>query len=452
MTRSARHRGPITPRWVRGLLTGALLAVVSTSGTGCGLSYVFRNISPLHPTGWSFAWPILPSQQQRLEEDMAREERDRVPILDPIPGEFAPGDLPRPAQRGRGLGQGAQVPQRLAPLLRGPAQQRPVPHREDRRHDRPVQGLSRWPAPASSSTATTSAPSTSTSCTGRTTRSRSTTSITASRSSTSTRTTSAAAAARPSRRPPDRQRIPRNGPARPPAAPGPNPGPVGHPHLAHAVRGLSIPPPPRFGRPDACRGGDIPRKIRPMSSRLRRIGFSLLAIVLAGPGPGTRRRAGHASRGREDRDPGTRRRRADRRGNCRARPRPASRSSPRGRDAAPPGAGSRGGLRGAGPRPFVGLPAVPARSGTRPAGLGPARVRDRVDHPPGRWSRRPPDRPASGRGAGVAPACRRGAGASATASRRSRARAGPGSATPRSSTSPGRRASTASACRRGGRR
>jgi hypothetical protein len=91
MTRSARHRGPITPRWVRGLLTGALLAIVSTSGTGCGLSYVFRHISPLHPTGWSFAWPILPSQSQRLEEDMAREERDRVPILDPIPGEFAPG-------------------------------------------------------------------------------------------------------------------------------------------------------------------------------------------------------------------------------------------------------------------------------------------------------------------------------------------------------------------------
>ena len=31
MTRSARHRGPMTPRWVRGLLSGAFLAVVSTS-------------------------------------------------------------------------------------------------------------------------------------------------------------------------------------------------------------------------------------------------------------------------------------------------------------------------------------------------------------------------------------------------------------------------------------
>src|SRR5439155_17866538 len=90
MTRSARHQGRTAPRWVRGLIAGALVAVVSTGAAGCGLSYVFRGISPLHPTGWSFAWPILPSQQQRLEEDMKREERDRVPILDPIPGEFAP--------------------------------------------------------------------------------------------------------------------------------------------------------------------------------------------------------------------------------------------------------------------------------------------------------------------------------------------------------------------------
>src|SRR3954468_24753643 len=90
MTRSARQLGPLTPRWVRGLLSGVLLAAVSTGATGCGLSYVYRSISPLHVTGWSFAWPILPSQQQRLEEDIEREKRDRVPILDPIPGEFAP--------------------------------------------------------------------------------------------------------------------------------------------------------------------------------------------------------------------------------------------------------------------------------------------------------------------------------------------------------------------------
>ena len=62
MSRSARHQGPLTPRWVRGLLTGALMAFFSTSFVGCGLDYVFRNISPLHPTGWSFAFPILPSQ------------------------------------------------------------------------------------------------------------------------------------------------------------------------------------------------------------------------------------------------------------------------------------------------------------------------------------------------------------------------------------------------------
>jgi hypothetical protein len=90
MTRSTRPTGPLTPRWVRGLLAGVLFTWVSTGLTGCGLSYVFRNISPLHPTGWSFAWPILPSQSQRLEEDMAREAEDRVPVLDPIAGEFAP--------------------------------------------------------------------------------------------------------------------------------------------------------------------------------------------------------------------------------------------------------------------------------------------------------------------------------------------------------------------------
>ncbi len=90
MTRSARQRGPTTPRWVRGLLAGALLAATTTGMTGCGLSYVFRKIAPLHPTGWSFAWPIFASQSQALEHDMAAEKRDRVPILDPIVGEFAP--------------------------------------------------------------------------------------------------------------------------------------------------------------------------------------------------------------------------------------------------------------------------------------------------------------------------------------------------------------------------
>ncbi|MDX2036363.1 MAG: hypothetical protein SFX72_06905 [Isosphaeraceae bacterium] len=100
MTRSARQLGPIAPRWVRGLMTGALLAVFSTNMVGCGLSYVFRNVSPLHPTGWSFAWPIFATQSQRLEEDMEREERDRVPILDPIPGEFAPPScLDEPSDR-----------------------------------------------------------------------------------------------------------------------------------------------------------------------------------------------------------------------------------------------------------------------------------------------------------------------------------------------------------------
>ncbi len=90
MTQSARHRTPLRPRWVRALLGFAAVALVASVPTGCGLSYVYQDIAPLHPTGWSFVWPILPSQQQRLEEDIAKEERDRVPILDPVPGEFAP--------------------------------------------------------------------------------------------------------------------------------------------------------------------------------------------------------------------------------------------------------------------------------------------------------------------------------------------------------------------------
>jgi hypothetical protein len=72
-------------------MAGGFLAFVAIGNVGCGIDYVFRNISPLHVTGWSFAWPILPSQSQRLEEDIKREEANKVPILDPIPAEFAPG-------------------------------------------------------------------------------------------------------------------------------------------------------------------------------------------------------------------------------------------------------------------------------------------------------------------------------------------------------------------------
>ena len=100
MFQSARPRSPMTPRWVRGLIAGASLAVIATSHVGCGIDYVFREISPLHVTGWSFAFPILPSQQQRLERDMQREKRDRVPILDPIPGDFVPAAcLDPPSER-----------------------------------------------------------------------------------------------------------------------------------------------------------------------------------------------------------------------------------------------------------------------------------------------------------------------------------------------------------------
>ena len=39
MFQSARHRSPMTPRWVRGLISGAFLAVISTTHLGCGLDY-----------------------------------------------------------------------------------------------------------------------------------------------------------------------------------------------------------------------------------------------------------------------------------------------------------------------------------------------------------------------------------------------------------------------------
>ena len=63
MSRSARHQGPLTPRWVRGLLTGALMAFFSTSFVGCGLDYVFRNISPLgsDDTAWGIETSSTPA-------------------------------------------------------------------------------------------------------------------------------------------------------------------------------------------------------------------------------------------------------------------------------------------------------------------------------------------------------------------------------------------------------
>ena len=88
MTRSARFRGPLTPRWVRGLMLGGLFAVITTGSIGCGLVYVARNMSPLHVTGWSTIYPITPYASQTLEEDLDKEKADRVPILDPLPSEY----------------------------------------------------------------------------------------------------------------------------------------------------------------------------------------------------------------------------------------------------------------------------------------------------------------------------------------------------------------------------
>ena len=194
MFRSARHRSPITPRWVRGLLAGAFLAFRRDQQRRMRprLRLPQHLAAARHGMVVRLADPAVAIAAARRRHQARRARQDPDPR--PDPGRVRPGGLPRPAQRGRGLEQGAQVQERLPAVLRNPAQQRPDPDREDRREDRPVQGLSRWPDPASSSTATTSARSITTSSTGRTIRSRSTTSITRSRSSTSTRTTSAAAA------------------------------------------------------------------------------------------------------------------------------------------------------------------------------------------------------------------------------------------------------------------
>ena len=188
MTRSAPQRGPTPPRWVRGLLAGAFMALSTTGMGGCGLSYVFRNISPLHPTGWSFAWPIFASQSKALEQDMADEERDRVPILDPVPGEFAPPNCLDPPSE-------AEAWRKVPKFERGS----PVFYETQRNNARfliekigdkadPVK-IYPLAGRAACTTAITSARSTSTSSTGRTTRSPSTTGPPGSRSSTSTRIT-----------------------------------------------------------------------------------------------------------------------------------------------------------------------------------------------------------------------------------------------------------------------
>ena len=72
-------------------MAGASLAFVATNNVGCGLDYVSATSRRCtSPAGRS---PGRSSRrnQQRLEEDIKREEeRNKVPILDPIPTEFAP--------------------------------------------------------------------------------------------------------------------------------------------------------------------------------------------------------------------------------------------------------------------------------------------------------------------------------------------------------------------------
>ncbi|ADV62059.1 hypothetical protein Isop_1474 [Isosphaera pallida ATCC 43644] len=103
MSRTALDRGPFASpkRWVHALAAVGLLAVFSMGTTGCALPYWGRSISPLHPSGWGFPYPIFASVQQQLEDDIQREEfDDRVPILDPIPpNSTAPLCLDPPSEK-----------------------------------------------------------------------------------------------------------------------------------------------------------------------------------------------------------------------------------------------------------------------------------------------------------------------------------------------------------------
>ena len=141
MFRSARHRSPITPRWVRGLLAGAFLAFVAINNVGCGLDLRLPQYLAAARDGLvvRLADPAvaIAAAGRRHQARRARQGADSRPD----PGRVRPRGLPRPAQRGRGLEQGAQVQERLPAVLRDPAEQRPDLDREDRREDRPVQGL-----------------------------------------------------------------------------------------------------------------------------------------------------------------------------------------------------------------------------------------------------------------------------------------------------------------------
>ena len=83
--------------------------------------------------------PAVPVAEARRGH-RPRETRPR-PDPRPDPRRIRAPDLPRRPQRGRGLGQGPQVQERLPAVLRDSAQQRPVPDREDRRQGRPGQDL-----------------------------------------------------------------------------------------------------------------------------------------------------------------------------------------------------------------------------------------------------------------------------------------------------------------------
>ena len=101
MFRSARHRSPIAPRWVRGLLAVAFLAFVALNSAGCTLgaiSYVAHRHLALTCDRLVDRVADLPvtvtTTGRGHQARRARQSSDPRPDSDGV----CPGGLPRPTE------------------------------------------------------------------------------------------------------------------------------------------------------------------------------------------------------------------------------------------------------------------------------------------------------------------------------------------------------------------
>ena len=177
-SQSAQERGPNGRRLTRGLYAAALLLAIGSVPIGCGIPYVYRGISPLHPTGLvvRLADPAVSAAAARGRY----QARGARPGADPRPGprRIRPPQLPRPApaRPKSGTASPDSSTDRRRFTSRSATTSESWSRRSATRSTRPR--FTRSPAPPSSCIAITNARSTSTSNTGRTTRSRSTPTIT----------------------------------------------------------------------------------------------------------------------------------------------------------------------------------------------------------------------------------------------------------------------------------